>query len=208
MNIISIEASSNICSVSSFKDNQLVNLIETTEPRSHSRNLPIMIRQIIQDFTTKDKITAFSVSIGPGSFTSLRISLSIVKGIAFTLKNNIIPVPTFDYLNFQISNQDIHYIALSSFKNKCFVQKFDADKSLGRPYLELIDNLRNVKENIYADFQNSQNGIKCIKIIPNSVFLGRYAIKNSKKLLKKYNDQINLIYLSNVKYEKNVSKSK
>ena len=94
------------------------------------------------------------------------------------------------------------HIVLSSFKNKCFIQKFDANKSLGKPYIELVDNLKNIEENIYADFQDSKNGIKFIKIIPNSVYLGKYAIKNSKKLSKKYNDQINLIYLSNVRYEK------
>ena len=91
MNIVSIEASSNICSVSSFKDSNLVNLIETNKDRSHSKNLPIMIKQIMRDFSAKDKIHAFSVSIGPGSFTSLRISLSLVKGISLILKNNIIP---------------------------------------------------------------------------------------------------------------------
>ena len=103
MNIVSVEASSNICSVSSFKNNELINLIETNEDKAHSRNLPIMIKRIIQDFSSKDRIHAFSISIGPGSFTSLRISLSLVKGISTILKNKIIPVSTFEYLNFQIN---------------------------------------------------------------------------------------------------------
>ena len=206
--MISIEASSDICSVSSFKDDQLINLIETTQERSHSKNLPIMIKHIIQDFSSRDKIEAFSISTGPGSFTSLRISLSLIKGMSLVLKNDIIPVPTFDYLNFQIDSKDMHYIALSSFKNKYFIQKFDGMVSVGDPYIESIDNLKNINEDIYSNSQGYNNKIKFLKIIPNSVYLGKYAIKNREKLSKKYNDEINPIYLSNVKYEKNVSQSK
>ncbi len=41
-------------------------------------------------------IDAFAVSIGPGSFTGLRIGLSTVKGLYYATKRPIIPVPTLD----------------------------------------------------------------------------------------------------------------
>ncbi len=208
MNIISVEASNNICSVSSFKDNNLINLIETNEDRSHSKNLPIMIQQIMQDFSSKDRIDAFVISTGPGSFTSLRISLSLVKGISLVLKNNIIPVPTFDYLNFEVDRKDTHYIALSSFKNKCFIQKFDGLESVGEPYITSISSLKSIKEDIYSNFQEADDNKNFIKLMPNSIYLAKYAIKEREKLLKKYNDDIKPIYLSNVEYEKNVNTSR
>ena len=208
MNIISIEASSNICSVSSFKDSKLINLIETNEDRSHSRNLPIMIKRIIQDFSHKDKIDAFSISIGPGSFTSLRISLSLVKGISLILKNDIIPVSTFDYLNFQINKKDVHYVALNSFKDKYFIQKFDGLNAIDSPYIDSIDNLKTIKEDIYSNDENFDNKIGFLKLMPNSIYLAKYAIKNKDELSKKYNDEIDPMYLSNVQYKKNASKSR
>ena len=207
MNIVSIEASSNICSVSSFKDSKLINLIETDKDRAHSKNLPIMIKRIMQDFSVKDKIHAFSISIGPGSFTSLRISLSLVKGISLILKNNIIPVPTFDYLNFQVNREDVHYIALSSFKDKCFIQKFKGLSSIGTPYIDSINNLKNIKEDIYSNFEDCNNQIEFLNLMPNSIYLAKYAIEKEEELLKKYNDEVKPIYLSNIKYEKNVNKS-
>jgi len=41
-------------------------------------------------------IDAFAISIGPGSFTGLRIGLSTVKGLSYATKKPIIAVPTLD----------------------------------------------------------------------------------------------------------------
>ena len=141
MNMIAIEASTKICSVSSFIEDKLINVIETDEVRSHSKNLPLMIKGIIKDFNSVRDVDIFSVSIGPGSFTSLRISLSLVKGLAFGLKTNIIPVSTLESINFKIKDKDSHYILLDSFKDKCFIQKFKGNKPVSDPYIESIENL-------------------------------------------------------------------
>lgn len=43
-----------------------------------------------------DEIDALAVSIGPGSFTGLRIGLSTVKGLSYAAKKPIVPVQTLD----------------------------------------------------------------------------------------------------------------
>ena len=45
-----------------------------------------------------DKVHALGVAIGPGSFTSLRVGLSLVKGIAFARHLPVVGLPTLDII--------------------------------------------------------------------------------------------------------------
>ena len=47
---------------------------------------------------TMDDIRALGVALGPGSFTSLRVGLSLVKGFAFARQLPLIGIPTLDVL--------------------------------------------------------------------------------------------------------------
>ncbi|MDP2776752.1 MAG: tRNA (adenosine(37)-N6)-threonylcarbamoyltransferase complex dimerization subunit type 1 TsaB [Anaerolineales bacterium] len=45
-----------------------------------------------------DMVNALAVAIGPGSFTSLRVGLSLVKGIAFARHLPVMGIPTLDII--------------------------------------------------------------------------------------------------------------
>lgn len=71
--------------------------------RTHSKRL---IQQIDGAFSESglslNDIDAIAVSLGPGSFTGLRIALGTVKGLAMALKKMVIGVPTLDALAHQL----------------------------------------------------------------------------------------------------------
>ena len=208
MNIIAIECSTNICSVASFKDDCLLNVIESQEAFLHSKNLPLMFKSIIRDFDNyKNDIDYFAISIGPGSFTSLRISLSFLKGLAFGLKSRIIPVPTLESLNFSIKDNSRHYIVMDSYRDKCFIQEFKGFEIVGEPSIKSKSDLSNTQSNIYgySDIVKNSN-----KIFPSAILVGKYAIRNkSDLLLNSNNNNISPIYLSDSQYIKiNDSRSK
>ena len=201
MNIIAIECSTNICSVASFRESCLVNVIESDEAFSHSKNLPLMFKSIASDFNDyKKDIDFFAISIGPGSFTSLRISLSFLKGLAFGLNSRIIPVPTLESLNFSAKhNSSKHYIVMDSYRDKCFIQEFKGETAVNPPYVESTSYLVNIKEELYGYSESIKSSNK---IIPSATLIGKYAIENKSNLMQENNDNINPIYLSDNEYVK------
>src|SRR2546428_9468073 len=65
--------------------------------RTHSERLMGAIDRLLTDagWTVRD-LEGLAVSVGPGSFTGLRIGLSTVKGLALALSIPIVAVPTLD----------------------------------------------------------------------------------------------------------------
>ena len=64
---------------------------------AHSERLMPSVEWLLEASNlTIEEIDAFAVSIGPGSFTGLRIGVSTVKGFAYAANKPIVPVPTLD----------------------------------------------------------------------------------------------------------------
>ena len=61
---------------------------------------------------TMDDVTALGVAIGPGSFTSLRVGLSLIKGLALSRNLPLIGIPTLDILSTSQPARDIRLACL------------------------------------------------------------------------------------------------
>ena len=208
MNLIAIESSTSLCSVSSFKNGDLSNVIDLVDSKEHSKKLPHIIQEMMKDFDDFKEIYAFAVSIGPGSFTSVRIALSIVKGLAFGLKNNIVPIQTLEGMNFSINHDGLHYVGAHAFKDKCYLQKFNGKVAVEKPFIDNFESIDKLDNQIYLYSKNEFNE-KYQNISPSSISVGQYAMLNYSRLVKKYNEDVVPIYLSENQFVKiNDNKSK
>jgi len=73
---------------------------------NHSVELmPAVTKMLEQQGLAASDLAVVGVALGPGSFTGLRISLSVAKGLAQALKIPIIGIPTLDILAFQHAGQ-------------------------------------------------------------------------------------------------------
>ena len=80
--ILNIETSSKICSVALTKDGAVEYQLEDTEGMNHAVRLAPFVEKCLEELKRKDeKLDAVAVSIGPGSYTGLRIGLSLAKGM-------------------------------------------------------------------------------------------------------------------------------
>jgi tRNA threonylcarbamoyladenosine biosynthesis protein TsaB len=69
------------------------------DSRSHTSSLPALVEQVLaRADVVIEEVDAVAVSIGPGSFTGLRIGLALAKGIAFAGGLPLVGVPTLEAL--------------------------------------------------------------------------------------------------------------
>ena len=97
--ILNIETSTEVCSVALTSEGQVLDHSENYEGRTHATILSKYVQQALQYARTREvPIDAIAVSIGPGSYTGLRIGLSEAKGLAFGLNVPLIGVNTLQLL--------------------------------------------------------------------------------------------------------------
>ncbi len=97
--ILNIETSTDVCSVALTSEGQVLDHRENYEGQTHATLLSQYVKEMLDYARSREmKIDAISVSIGPGSYTGLRIGLSEAKGLAFGLNVPLIGVNTLQLL--------------------------------------------------------------------------------------------------------------
>ena len=97
--ILSIETSTNICSVAMSYDGECIFNQENHQGPNHNEILGTFIDEALTFIDTRNiTLDAVAVSSGPGSYTGLRIGTSMAKGICYGRDAKLIAVPTLELL--------------------------------------------------------------------------------------------------------------
>ena len=118
-NILNIETSTEVCSVALTSEGQVLDHNENYEGQTHATLLSEYVQNMLKYARSREiKLDAIAVSIGPGSYTGLRIGLSEAKGLAFGLDLPLIGVNTLQLLtvstmfNHFIEEDDVLYVPM------------------------------------------------------------------------------------------------
>lgn len=130
MKTLAVDTSSNVATVAVMDEDRLICEYILNHKTTHSQKLMPMIKEVLEscELTVND-IHFFSVALGPGSFTGLRIGVATVKTMAHAMNKPVVGVSTLDALAFGITyfegiicpildaKRDQVYTALYNWKN-------------------------------------------------------------------------------------------
>ena len=130
MKILGVEGSATSASVSVVENGKVIALESSNTGLTHSQTLMPMVESTLKkaDTTIKD-IDYIAVSNGPGSFTGIRIGVSLVKGLSDPLNKKCVPVSTLEAIAKPLENSGV--IAASVMDARCnqvYCALFDCGK--------------------------------------------------------------------------------
>ena len=97
--ILNLETASPVCSVALSRNGQLIGFRESSADKSHATRLTLFIQELSGEFhIATDDLDAISLSMGPGSYTGLRIGASVAKGMSYASGKPLIGIPTLQAL--------------------------------------------------------------------------------------------------------------
>ena len=97
MYILAIETTGPLCSVALLEKNKILDIMNTSEQKNHLRDLiPLIKELLISNNIEKSQIDYMAASVGPGSFTGIRIGVSTARALAQVLEIPAVSVPTLD----------------------------------------------------------------------------------------------------------------
>ena len=95
--ILHIETATDVCSVALSRGEEIIGLKEEAGGNNHAKNLlPFVEEALRQGGCTVKDLDGVAVSVGPGSYTGLRIGVSTAKGIAYTAGIPVMAIGTLE----------------------------------------------------------------------------------------------------------------
>lgn len=188
MKILAIDTSSEICSVAILENDTVVAENSLNDGKTHSENLMTIMENILVENETKlNDIDMIACSVGPGSFTGIRIGVSSIKAIAEVLDVPVAAVTSLETLARNVEEKDATIVSLIDAKND-------------QVYAGIFDDNYDKKEEYIAD--SIYNVVERIKEYDNIIFVGSAAIKYMDLLNENFDDvkvaDVNVQTASNV----------
>ena len=120
MKILSIDTSSSICSVAILEDTKIIKEMHNFSEKEHSETLMPMIDELFKTTNLSlDNIGLIACSVGPGSFTGIRIGIATVKAFADAKNIPVVGVNSLEAMAYLGVSQkgDGEYVSILDARN-------------------------------------------------------------------------------------------
>ncbi len=135
MKILVCDTSNSTCCAGVYEDGREVAYKLSLEKKTHSETFMPLVHEVMEQAgITHAELDAYAVTVGPGSFTGVRIGLSAVKAMALAAGKGCIPVSSTEALARSVDNvtaarkEDTLIVpAFDARNNRVFAQAMEDD---------------------------------------------------------------------------------
>jgi tRNA threonylcarbamoyl adenosine modification protein YeaZ len=152
--ILCFDVSSNSCSVAIAEGQNILFFEQEMRPSMQAESLMVIIERALKSTGKLYKdLDYLAVTVGPGSFTGIRIGLAVAKGILYASNIQGVAINNFESayyrMQMQIKEYDSAFIILNAYRNQVYVQQFMQNGTKTTPSLinntDIIDLLKQTK---------------------------------------------------------------
>ena len=103
MKILALDTSTMMATCAILDENRVLGEYSLNQEETHSEKLVPMVKEVLGSLDLKvSDIDLYGVSIGPGSFTGLRIGVATVKAFAHLFNKPVVGISTLEALAFNL----------------------------------------------------------------------------------------------------------
>jgi tRNA threonylcarbamoyladenosine biosynthesis protein TsaB len=132
--VLAIDTCLAACSVAILDGDEVLAEASEAMTRGHQERLAPLTRDVMQaaglDFGAIDRI---GVTVGPGSFTGLRVGLAFAKGLALALDRPCVGVGCLEALSSALTTPGFRVAVIDAGRERVFVQIFEGDTAIVAP---------------------------------------------------------------------------
>ena len=148
-----IDTSTESLTIALFKDDVLLST-STVSSSEHSKYAMPILEQIFKENNIKpNKVNKIMVINGPGSFTGIRIGVTIAKIYAWTLNINIVPISSLKAYAISNKGYDYYVSIIDARRNYVYAGIYDKDYNnvIKESYIskdELVDKINSLNNEL------------------------------------------------------------
>lgn len=178
--ILCLETSSKVCSVAVGNDGLILSCRESETANAHSSQLSELTETALHEAgISLNELDAVAVSMGPGSYTGLRIGVAAAKGFCYSLDKPLIAIPTLKSLAF-----GMHSVAGNA--TALFCPMLDARRM--EVYTAVYDSNLNEKRPVSAEIITAESFIDLLE--SGKVIFGGEGASKCKPLLGQHRHSV------------------
>jgi tRNA threonylcarbamoyladenosine biosynthesis protein TsaB len=151
--ILCLETATPSCSVALVHNGEVLACEEDPKGQNHSEKITLFIDKVMKTAgVSYNDLDAVAVSMGPGSYTGLRIGVSTAKGICYAVSKPLIAVETLHAMAYGCKNNGILIPMIDARRMEVYAAIFDENVNKIKDTEALI-----IDENSFAELKKDHH---------------------------------------------------